>query len=141
MHLIFTVKHDGRHRARLVAGGHLTETPIDSVYSSVVSLRGIRILCFLGELNNCKVWSTDISSAYLESYTKEKVYIVAGPEFGDRCGNTLVISKALYGLCSSGLRWAIRFSVVLRKMGFTLSKAEKDIWMRDKGDHYEYLTI
>jgi polygalacturonase len=23
-------------------------------------------------------------------------------------------------------------------MGFFLSKAEKDIWMRDKGDHYEY---
>jgi hypothetical protein len=32
-------QHDGRHKARLVAGGHLTETPIDSVYSSVVSQR------------------------------------------------------------------------------------------------------
>ena len=38
VHLVFAVKHDGRHKARLVAGGHLTETPIDSVYS----LQGIR---------------------------------------------------------------------------------------------------
>jgi hypothetical protein len=80
-------QHDGRHKARLVAGGHLTETPIDSVYSSVVSLRGIRIVTFLSELNGCETWSTDVSCAYLESYTQEKVYIVAGPEF-DHVRNT-----------------------------------------------------
>ena len=31
VHLVYACKHDGRHKARLVAGGHLTETPIDSV--------------------------------------------------------------------------------------------------------------
>ena len=53
-----------------------------SVYSSVVSLRGISIITFLAELNGLESWCTDISCAYLESYTQEKVYIVAGPEFG-----------------------------------------------------------
>ena len=39
VHIIFACnKHDGRRKARLVAGGHLTDTPIDSVYSSVVPL-------------------------------------------------------------------------------------------------------
>jgi hypothetical protein len=75
-----------------------------------------------------------------ESYTQEKVYIVAGPEFGLREKHVL-ISKALYGLKSSGLRWSQRFADVLRQMGFFLSKAEKDIWMRDKGDHYEYVAV
>ena len=28
VHLIFAVKHDGRHKARLVAGGHLTPDPM-----------------------------------------------------------------------------------------------------------------
>jgi hypothetical protein len=41
VHMVNDMKHDGRYKARLVAGGHLTETPIDSVYSSVVSLRGL----------------------------------------------------------------------------------------------------
>jgi hypothetical protein len=141
VHMVYAVKHDGRHKARLVAGGHLTETPVDSVYSSVVSLRGTRILAFLGELNDLEVWSTDIGNAYLETYTKEKVYIIAGPEFGDREGHTLIISKALYGLHSSGLRWSERLADVLRSMGFFPSKAEKDIWMRDKGDHYEYIAV
>ncbi len=26
-------------------------------------------------------------------------------------------------------------------MGFTPSKAEEDIWMRAKGDHYEYIAV
>ena len=141
VHLVYCVKHCGRHKARLVAGGHLTDTPIDSVYSSVVSLRGIRLLTFIAELNECEVWATDIGNAYLESFTKEKVYIVAGPEFGERAGCTLIISKALYGLKSSGLRWHERFADVLRAMGFFPSRAEPDIWMRDKDDHYEYIGV
>ena len=103
VHLVYAVKHDGRHKARLVAGGHLTKTPLDSVYSSVVSLRGIRMLCFIAELNGCETWTTDIGNAYLESYTQEKVYIIAGEEFGALKGHKLVIVKALHGLKSSGL--------------------------------------
>ena len=140
-HLVYAVKHDGRHKARYVAGGHLTDTPIDSVYSSVVTLRGVRMLTFIAELNKMDTWVTDIGNAYLESYTKEKVYIIAGPEFGDREGHTLIIRKALYGLKSSGLRWHERFADVLRKEGFFMSKAENDIWMRDMGDHYEYIGV
>jgi len=30
VHMACVVKHDGQHKARLVAGGHLAETPIDS---------------------------------------------------------------------------------------------------------------
>jgi hypothetical protein len=38
VHLIFDVKHDGRHKARLVADCHLTDIPLELVYSGVVSL-------------------------------------------------------------------------------------------------------
>ena len=39
VHFVFDVKHDGQHKARLVAGGHLTNPPpVDDVYSGVVSL-------------------------------------------------------------------------------------------------------
>jgi len=69
------------------------------------------------------------------------VYIVAGAKFGDQEGYVLLISKALYGLHSSGLRWSERLADVLRSMGFFPSKAEKDIWIRDKGDHYEYIAV
>ena len=31
VHLVFAVKHDGRHKSRLVADGHLTDIPLESV--------------------------------------------------------------------------------------------------------------
>ena len=142
LHFVYAVKHDGRHKSRAVAGGHLTETPTESVYSGVVSLQGVRLVVFLAELNNLKLWQTDVGNAYLEAETKEKVYIVAGPEFGEKLkGHMLVVKKALYGLKTSGLRWHERFADVLSDMGFTSCPPEPDIWMRDRGDHYEYIAV
>ena len=141
VHLVFTVKHDGRHKACLVADGHLTDIPIDSVYSGVVSLCGVWLLLFIAELNQLEAWATDIGNAYLEAETREKVYIIAGQEFGALADHTLVIVKAIYGLRTSGLRWHERLSDCLSKMGFTPSKAEPDIWMRKVHDHYEYVGV
>jgi adenylosuccinate synthase len=107
--MIYDVKHDGCHKARLVAGGHLTDPNTENIYSGVV----IRLIIFLAELNKLELWGADVGNAYLEALTKEKVYIIAGPEFGDLAGHTLVIFKALYGLRSSGLCWHQHFADVL----------------------------
>jgi hypothetical protein len=141
VHLIYAVKHDGRHKARLVADGHLTEVPIDSVYSGVVLLRGLRMLIFLSEPNGLQTWATDIGNAYLKAETSERVFIMARPEFGERQGRTLVIVfKALYGLRSSELRWHNKFFDVMRAEGFNPCKMEPDIWLRRNGDIYEYVA-
>ena len=139
-HMIYAVKHDGRHKARFVAGGHRTETPTESVYSGVVSLQGIRLVSFIAELNGLDLWGTDIGNAYLESYTTEKVCFIAGPEFGELAGHTMKMVKAQYGLRGSGLAWHNKLYDVLTAAGFTPSRAEPDIWMRDCGDHYEYIA-
>jgi hypothetical protein len=139
-HLVYDCKHDGRHKARMVADGHLTDIPLESVYSGVVSLRGLRIVTFLSELNGLDLWATDISNAYLEAFTMEWNYIVAGPEFGQLEGHYLIIVKALYGLRTSGLRWHERFTDCLCNEGFSSCKAEPDIWMRLNGNLYEYVA-
>jgi hypothetical protein len=36
LHLIFDVKHDGRHKVRLIADGHITDIPQESVYLGVI---------------------------------------------------------------------------------------------------------
>jgi hypothetical protein len=82
VHLVFDVKHDGRHKTRLVADEHFTDIPLDSIYSGVVSLWGFWLVLFLSELNDLQLWATDIGNAYLEAYTTEKVYKIAGPKFG-----------------------------------------------------------
>ena len=140
-HLVFDVKHDGRHKARMVADGHLTDIPLSSVYSGVVSLRGLRLLIFISELNGLETWATDIGNAYLEAKTSEKVYIIAGPEFGSLEGHILIIQKALYGLRTSGVRWHERLADCLRGMGFKPCWAEPDIWLRRSDDLYEYIAV
>ena len=69
LNLIFSVKYYGRHKARLVADGSLTPEHAENIYSGVVSLRHLRIVIFLGELNNLKLWGADIGNAYLEAHT------------------------------------------------------------------------
>ena len=143
VHLVFDVKHDGRHKARLVADGHLTDDPDEDVYSGVVSLRSLRLTIFLAELNNLELWGADIGNAYLEAITEEKVFVVAGPEFSDREGRILIIHKALYGLKSSGKRFWEKLHDELIGLGFTPSKADPQIWMRptSQGDAYEYIAV
>lgn len=71
-HMVYDVKHDGQHKARLVAGGHLTHTPLNSVYSSVVSLKGLCAVIFVSELNGLEVWDTYVGNADLEALTRRK---------------------------------------------------------------------
>jgi hypothetical protein len=52
--------------------------------------------------------------------TKEKVYIIAGPEFGSTlCGRNLVINKSLYGLKTSAARFHEHLAESLLSLGFT----------------------
>ena len=141
VHFVYAVKHDLRHKARLVAGGHMTKPSKDSVYSGVVSLRSMRMALLVGELNGLQPMVGDIGNAYLEALTKEKVFFIAGPEFGELEGHVMIIFKALYGLRTSGARFHEKLSETLREMGFTPSFADQDLWLRERDDHYEYICV
>ena len=62
----------------------------------------MRMCILIAELNDLKIMAGDVGNAYLEALTKEKVYIIAGPEFGELEGTIMIINKALYGLKTSG---------------------------------------
>ena len=131
VNLICAVKFNGRHKARPVADGSLTPEPVENIYSGVVSLRHLRLVIFLGELNNLDLWGADIGNAYLEAYTHEKLFIIAGAEFEELEGFILIFNKALYGLKSRGERWAERFHHIIKDMEFMPSKADPCVWMRE----------
>ena len=88
-----------------------------------------------------KVWGADIGNAYLEATTKEKLYVIAGPEFEEVQGHILVIHKALYGLKISGLRWSQRIHDIIIQLNFIPFKADPCVWLGEKKDKYEYIAI
>jgi len=137
----FAVKFDGRHRARLCTGGHRIRDPEADCYSGVVELETVKILFVVAALKKFKVIAADVASAYVQSLTGELVYAIAGQEFGPWQGNILIIVKALYELKSSVAMWHHKFSDNLRDMGFRPCHADIDIWVRDRGDHYEYIAV
>jgi hypothetical protein len=112
------VKHDLRHKAHLVTGGHLTDPDNEGTYSGVASLRTMRIGLVAEELNNLNIMVGHISSAYLEAYTQEEVCFRAGTEFGPLERHLLLIVRDLYGLRTSGARWHDRLADLLQEMTF-----------------------
>ena len=94
----------------MVGGNHQTG-PKDESYSGVVSLTTIRILFLLATINKLHLWAADIGNAFLNGITRDKLYIIVGPEFGpERAGKVLVLYKSIYGARSSCARTYLRNS-------------------------------
>jgi len=75
----------------------------------------------------------------MEAETREKSCIVAGPEFGELEGHTLVMFKACHGSRTSGNCFAENLVDHLRDMGFFQSQVDNAMQMQDCGDHQEHL--
>jgi hypothetical protein len=142
LHCVYDVKHDLRRKARLVAGGHLIDVPTDvQIYSSQVKPISVKLLHVISHKMGLKQLCGDIGNAYVNAYTSEKVYAVAGNEFGEHEGAVLVIRKALYGLRSASSDWWKHFANSLRSYGFKPTRHDRDVWIRlsQDGSHYEYI--
>jgi len=86
----------------------LTATPVRSVEAPV----------FLSELNDLQLCACNIGNAYLEAKTREKLCIIAGPEFGELEGHSLVMFKACHGARTSGNCFTEKLADGLRDRGF-----------------------
>ena len=81
--MTFDVKPDECHKARFVAGGHVTkDIPHQEAYAFIIHAKNLRLLFLLSAINNQKLVASDVSNAYLNVRTNEKVFSIAGPEFG-----------------------------------------------------------
>ena len=79
-----------------------------------------------------ELWGADTSSAYLMSYTDEKVCNIAGPHFGPELeGHLLILVHAVYGLKFLGVCWHDHLSNVLTDMGFFPCRMDPDVWMHN----------
>jgi Reverse transcriptase (RNA-dependent DNA polymerase) len=143
--MVFDIKMDFTRKARLVARGDQTAPPSTLTYSSVVSRESVRIAFLIAALNDLDVMMFDVGNAYLNAKTTEKLYTIAGIEFGaEEEGCILIIRRALYGLKSSGAAYRAHFAATLIELGFTSCRADPDVWLRPATkvngfQYYEYL--
>ena len=147
-HIIFDVKMDFTRKARFVAGGHTTETPVGICYSSVVSRDSVRIAFLVAALNDLDILATDIGNAYLNAPCREKIWFEAGIECGQSCkGKVMKLVRELYGLKSSGASWRHMFKTYIeKKLGFKPCVMDGDLYYRrqkkpDGSEYYELLLV
>lgn len=146
-HIIFDIKMDGKftRKARFVAGGHTTSPPSGITYSLVVSRDSVRIAFTIAAMNDLAVMSCDIGNAYLNAPCCEKIWCIAGAEFGSDKGKVMLITRVLYGLKTPGASWKAMFATTLTDLGFFPSKADPDVWMKPRtkpnGDEYYSMVL
>jgi len=72
-----------------------TNSDNTEVYSSTVKDISVEILHLIAHQNNFKVLCVDVSNAFANDDTCEKVYFIVGREFGEWQVMTVIIRKAL----------------------------------------------
>ena len=144
-HIVFDVKlgENFRRKARLVAGGHTTDAPASITYSSVVSRDSVRIALTIAALNDLDILGCDIQNAYISAPCREKIYCIAGAEFGSEKGKVMIIKRALYGLKSSGAAFRAKLADCIWDLGYRPSKADPDVWLKaaTKSNGQEYYEM
>ena len=145
-HMVFDVKMDLTRKARLVAGGHMTDAPASLTYSSVVSRDSIRVAFLIAALNDLDVLACDIGNAYLNAPCREKIWFLGGAEVGAEFqGKVCGMVRALYGLKSSGASWRATLLNTLYDMGFVDTRADPCVLRRKKqrasGEPYYELIL
>ena len=77
----------------------------------------------------CQHSFSDIQNAYLTADCHKKIYIIAGPVFGSEAGSIMLVKKALHRLKSSGAAFCAHLAETLYDLGYTLMKADPDVWI------------
>ena len=111
------------------------------IYCGVVDLETVWTVFLIAVLHDLQIIAGDIFSAYLQSMTMEKLYCTPGPEFKELSGIIVIIVRAMYGAELSSHAWWQVLSDALRGMGFFPSKANFNMWMRARKNHYEYVGV
>ena len=87
-------------------------------------MRNLRLVIFLGKLNNLEIWGADIGNPYLESVTEEKLLLLLDL-------NLKIGKDTSLGLKSSGKRWPEALYDILKDMDFIPSRADPcvELWV------------
>ncbi|KAI2499839.1 hypothetical protein MHU86_14656 [Fragilaria crotonensis] len=120
-----------QQKARLVAGGHMTEvSSATTTDASVVSRESVRIALTMAALNDLEVKTANIENAYLTEPIGEKIWCTLGPEFGGDVGKRAIIVCAFYGLKSAGASVRNHLADCMRHLGWKSCKAGTDIELK-----------
>ena len=106
----------------------------------------MRIILTTSAMNGLEVMGSDVQNAFLTALCKEKIWLIAGSEFGNEQGKKFLVVRDLYGLKSASAEFQAYMADKLDEMGFKSSVADLEVWMMpavkpDREEYYEYILM
>jgi hypothetical protein len=96
----------------------------------VVKGISIRLLDLIAHCDGLRTLCGDIGNAFITADCLEKIYSIAGLEFGEQEDSVMLFAKAIYGLHSSSHAFRVTFADFLRQQEFFPMQYDGDVWMR-----------
>ena len=121
---------DFRCKARLMAGGHMTDALATTTFVSIMSREIVSIALMIAALNDLEVKSRDIFNAYVQSPVTEKVWTTLGPEFSKDARKTALIVRALYEIKSARAAFRSHLAICMESLGYWSCKADPKLLLK-----------
>ena len=125
-----------RYKARLVARG-FAQLPYDSfnpeeIFAHVIDRNSLRTLLSIAAGRNMKVYSADVSNAFLQAPLSEPIYMEPPPGSDIPPDKCLVLDRAIYGCRQSARAWSDELDAHLLSTGFSRTTADPCLWTRKR---------
>ncbi len=142
---VYDIKWDGegnqiKDKARLVGKGYMQQLGIDynETWAGITRLKLVRITAAIAAKLNLKLWQIDFIGAYLNSLTKEDIYMkqpegFVQPRFED---HVCKLIHMIYGTMQGAHDWYETLTNTYNKLGYTTSRA--DLCVRYKKEDGRY---
>ena len=142
---VYDIKWDGegnriKDKARLVGKGYTQQFGVDynETWAAVTRLESVRMTAAIAAKHNLKLWQIDFVGAYLNSITKEDIYMRQAEGFIEPGKEDLVykLMHTIYGTMQGGHDWYETLATSYDKMGYTTSRADPCVRIKKEDGNY-----
>ena len=142
---VYDIKWDGegnriKDKARLVGKGYTQQLGIDynETWAAVARLESVRVTAAIAAKLDLKLWRLDFVGAYLNSVTKEDIYMKQ-PEGFIEVGFEDHVAKlvhTIYGTMQGGHDWYETLCSTYDELGYITSRADPCVRIKEENGNY-----
>jgi len=142
---VYDIKWDGKgnrikDKARLIGKGYTQQLGVDynETWAGVTRLESVRITAAIAAKNNLRLWCIDFVGAYLNSLTKEDIYMKQPKGFIEPGleDHVCKLVHTIYGTMQGTHDWYETLTETYNKLGYTTSRADPCVRYKQEDNDY-----
>ena len=142
---IYDIKWDGegnwiKDKARVVGKGYTQQLGVDynETWAGVTRLESVQMTAAIAAKHDLKLWRINFVGAYLNSLTKEDIYMRQPEGFIKPCYEDHVckLVHTIYGTMQGGHDWYETLSGTYDKLGYQTSRADPCVCIKKEDGNY-----